>query len=145
MSRPPPLCTYFVRGHCRHGTACRFTHAAATQSEGSPLPVHHRLFVEAPAAGSVTGLADYGGKLSLRLMSYNILADQYARQHAAELYSTVHRDLLDWPRRAALLAAEVAHWRPDVVCMQVGHKATRWAVYFALLITSRRSVTVPNP
>jgi hypothetical protein len=72
----------------------------------------------AAARPAADGPAADGGPRRLRVMSYNVLASQYAADHAAELYSTVPGQAIEWPRRAALLAAEVAHWRPDVVCMQ---------------------------
>lgn len=57
-------------------------------------------------------------KHGLRVMSYNILADQYAHDHAKDLYSAVPLGALNWGSRAALISKEVAHWSPDVVCFQ---------------------------
>jgi mRNA deadenylase 3'-5' endonuclease subunit Ccr4 len=51
-------------------------------------------------------------------MSYNVLADAYAQEHARELYSAVPWAALEWGARAGLIAREVAHWSPDVVCLQ---------------------------
>ena len=51
-------------------------------------------------------------------MTYNILADQYAQEHAEDLYSSVPWEALEWSSRAAMIAKEVAHWNPDVVCFQ---------------------------
>ena len=51
-------------------------------------------------------------------MSYNILADQYAQEHSRDLYSSVPFRVLEWGTRAALISKEVAHWSPDVVCLQ---------------------------
>ena len=54
----------------------------------------------------------------VRIMTYNILADQYAQEHAEDLYSSVPWEALEWSSRAAMIAKEVAHWNPDVVCFQ---------------------------
>lgn len=51
-------------------------------------------------------------------MSYNILADHYAQEHAQELYASVPWAALEWTSRADMIAKEVAHWNPDVVCFQ---------------------------
>ena len=54
----------------------------------------------------------------LRIMTYNILADQYAQEHSQDLYSSVPCAAIEWGSRAVLIAKEVAHWSPDVVCFQ---------------------------
>jgi mRNA deadenylase 3'-5' endonuclease subunit Ccr4 len=54
----------------------------------------------------------------VRIMSYNILADHYAQEHARELYASVPWAALEWSSRAAMIAKEVAHWNPDVVSFQ---------------------------
>ena len=54
----------------------------------------------------------------VRIMSYNILADHYAQEHAQELYASVPWAALEWTSRADMIAKEVAHWDPDVVCFQ---------------------------
>ncbi len=54
----------------------------------------------------------------VRIMSYNILADHYAQEHAQELYGSVPWAALEWSSRADMIAKEVAHWQPDVVCFQ---------------------------
>lgn len=51
-------------------------------------------------------------------MSYNLLADAYASEHATQLYSTVKRKALKWSFRAPRIIDEISHWNPDVVCMQ---------------------------
>ena len=55
---------------------------------------------------------------TVRIMSYNLLADAYAHDHATHLYSAVKRPILDWRFRAPRIVEEVCHWEPDVVCMQ---------------------------
>lgn len=51
-------------------------------------------------------------------MSYNILADHYAHEYARDLYSAVPMAALEWRARVALIAREVAHFEPDIVCFQ---------------------------
>lgn len=53
-----------------------------------------------------------------RVMTYNILADHYAQEHCRELYSAVPWVALEWSKRAEMIAKEVEHWSPDVVCFQ---------------------------
>jgi len=55
---------------------------------------------------------------SVSVMSYNILADAYAKQHSKELYSSVPGACLRWSTRARLLEKEISHWAPDIVCLQ---------------------------
>lgn len=57
-------------------------------------------------------------KWHFNVMSYNILADEYAKEHQRELYSTVPWSALDWNRRKSLIVKEVDQWKPDVVCLQ---------------------------
>lgn len=52
------------------------------------------------------------------MMSYNILADSYAREYSKDLYSNVPWSVLAWDKRARLVAREVAHYKPDIVCFQ---------------------------
>lgn len=54
----------------------------------------------------------------IRVMSYNILADEYAQGHSRELYSSVPWQALQWKTRVSMIAREVAHWSPDIVCFQ---------------------------
>jgi hypothetical protein len=39
-------CTFFQRGHCRQGSACRFAHNAAACAPASPLPFDDRQYVQ---------------------------------------------------------------------------------------------------
>eukprot|EP00887_Chlorella_sp_A99_P001011 scaffold5.g1011.t1 len=93
---PPPLpppCLHFLRGSCRFGDACRFLHSAPEQLP-EVLPFHHRRMVagEACAAAAQHGSAAQGtpppGAWHLRAMSYNVLADHLAHDHAGELYNS---------------------------------------------------------
>jgi mRNA deadenylase 3'-5' endonuclease subunit Ccr4 len=52
------------------------------------------------------------------MMSYNILADSYAREYSKDLYSNVPWSVLAWDKRVRLVAKEVAHYKPDIVCFQ---------------------------
>ena len=56
--------------------------------------------------------------LSVSVMSYNVLADAYANEHARELYSSVPDECLCWSSRSRLLEKEISHWSPDIVCLQ---------------------------
>jgi len=55
---------------------------------------------------------------SVSIMSYNVLANEYAQTHVNELYSTVPKACLRWHTRATLIAKEIQHWSPDIVCLQ---------------------------
>uniref|UniRef100_J3MD37 Endonuclease/exonuclease/phosphatase domain-containing protein n=1 Tax=Oryza brachyantha TaxID=4533 RepID=J3MD37_ORYBR len=50
-------------------------------------------------------------------MSYNILADNNARNHP-DLYLDVPWDALRWDSRRRLIIHEIRHWDPDLVCLQ---------------------------
>ena len=41
-----------------------------------------------------------------------------AQEHAHELYRSPPRWCLDWRYRSGRLLTEVAHWRPDIGCLQ---------------------------
>ena len=47
------------------------------------------------------------------------LPSTQALQYASSLYPQTPPWCLDWAHRLPLMMREVAHWRPDVVCMQV--------------------------
>ncbi|EFJ41128.1 hypothetical protein VOLCADRAFT_98932 [Volvox carteri f. nagariensis] len=55
---------------------------------------------------------------NFRFMSWNILADELAQSHAAELYPQAHHTCLDWSRRLAAVVSHVETHRPDVLCLQ---------------------------
>ncbi|GIL56841.1 hypothetical protein Vafri_12138, partial [Volvox africanus] len=59
-----------------------------------------------------------GTSFNFRFMSWNILADELAHTHAAELYPQAHHSYLDWPKRLAAIISHVAEQRPDVLCLQ---------------------------
>lgn len=54
----------------------------------------------------------------VRVLSYNILADHLAHEHAAELYNSSPRYALEWGYRRRLIEAEISEYLPDVVCLQ---------------------------
>ena len=90
-------------GHSHHFSSREFVHSSGT--------------VAAPACPS-------NDTLRISVMSYNVLADAYARKHQRELYTRVPASCLSWQSRVELLAQEVAHWSPTIVCMQeVDHYA----------------------
>uniref|UniRef100_A0A7R9V8C1 C3H1-type domain-containing protein n=1 Tax=Chlamydomonas euryale TaxID=1486919 RepID=A0A7R9V8C1_9CHLO len=80
-----------------------------------------RVIVDAPAEqlpGSCGEAAvPFGPRF--RMMSYNILADEYATQYAHDLYRGTPHFCLEWRYRLPRLVQEVATWRPSVVCFQV--------------------------
>lgn len=53
-----------------------------------------------------------------KVLTYNLLSDQYAMQFGAWLYKDVPAHCLPWEFRCPLLIAEIKHWDPDVVCLQ---------------------------
>lgn len=61
---------------------------------------------------------EHAPRNTISVMSYNVLADAYAKKHSRELYSSVPWTCLRWPTRASLLAKEIVHWSPTVVCLQ---------------------------
>lgn len=46
----PPPCVFFLRGLCRYGTACRFSHEPV-ECSGDALPFHHRQLVQSQVRG----------------------------------------------------------------------------------------------
>ena len=98
---PSLPCLFHHRGHCRQGEACRFSHAAPEETRGT-LPLQHRALVVAEGAPQ-RGTTTPPGAWRVRCMSYNVLADCLAREHAAELYSSPPRYALEWGYRAALI------------------------------------------
>jgi mRNA deadenylase 3'-5' endonuclease subunit Ccr4 len=67
--------------------------------------------------------AQSDGRPSIRVTSYNILADAYATKR---LYPTVPPALLDWSRRCRSIVARIDELNPEVACLQEV-QATRWA------------------
>ena len=53
-----------------------------------------------------------------KVLTYNLLSDQYAMQFGAWLYKDVPAQCLPWETRCPLLIADIKHWEPDVVCLQ---------------------------
>lgn len=46
-----------------------------------------------------------------------------AKHHRSYLYHDVPSSYLDWHHRRAAIIAELAHLRPDVICLQVSSAA----------------------
>lgn len=77
---------------------------------------HDRCWVQAPQV--VQHQPSNRKTWSLRVMSYNILADELAMMHSAELYPRTPFRLLSWQHRWPLIRKEIKTWRPDVLCLQ---------------------------
>ncbi|KAK9842562.1 hypothetical protein WJX81_006229 [Elliptochloris bilobata] len=104
-------CKYFARsGSCRYGDTCRYAH------ELPPAVPEARSWCSAAEAEDIDASSSSAG--ALRVMCYNTLADELAHEHAHELYRSSPRWCLDWRYRSGRLLAEVAHWRPDIGCLQ---------------------------
>ncbi|KAL4425811.1 hypothetical protein ABPG75_009827 [Micractinium tetrahymenae] len=123
-----PLCSHFRRGQCHFGTSCRFSHDPAEHAAAA-LPFQDRERVQSQAnmnAAASAAAAAAAAKEScpaatpwrFRVLSYNILADHLAHEHAAELYSSAPHFSLRWSYRSGLILREILHHRPDVVCLQ---------------------------
>ena len=98
------LCLHFVKGRCRFGDRCRYSHDV--------LGIL-RTWVENPEAPLPKASA------TLRVLSYNVLGQANLTNHVDEMYRSVARDHLMLEHRVARMIAEVAALHPDVVCMQV--------------------------
>ena len=59
------------------------------------------------------------------IMSYNILADNNARNHP-DLYLDVPWDALRWDSRRRLIIHEIRHWDSDLVCLQARTQPANW-------------------
>lgn len=113
---PPPPCLFHLRGFCRFGAACRFSHDVTEQASAA-LPLHHRQAVhshaaaglataaacDSPGSGQATTSSSATVPWRFRIMSYNVLADCLAHEHAAELYSSAPRFALEWGYRSGLI------------------------------------------
>ena len=106
-------------------------HAPRAKRQGGPrgkagLNFCHRNFVyvdgwqEQPVDGTAVGceISKEDDPVLLSVMSYNILADRYAKTHANELYSSVPKACMRWNTRANMMAKEISCWSPDIVCLQ---------------------------
>ena len=72
------------------------------------------------AAGLTHGQQQPGsGAWRFHVLTYNLLSDQYAMQYAQLLYKDVPERCLPWEQRCPLLLAELLHWAPDILCLQV--------------------------
>jgi len=128
-------CLYFLKGACRFGSFCRNAHiipptaatdsaaevfSAVAASAAGPLPFHlrHTAFKNREETAPLSGAPDQPPPRKLRIMSYNILADTLAYEHAKELYKSSPHHCLKWRHRCQMLLREVEHLNPDVVCLQ---------------------------
>ncbi|KDD76993.1 hypothetical protein H632_c46p4, partial [Helicosporidium sp. ATCC 50920] len=67
---------------------------------------------------SCVALASQLGRAPLRVVSYNILADSLAQEHAHKLYRSQLPGVLSWPRRRRSLVGELRDLDADVICLQ---------------------------
>ena len=130
-------CRYFFsQTGCRYGDECRFSHERLTSQQhdtgnrrwrkGRDDGAHHFSLREfRDARRSVGGAPDDRGdgddrqaSEDISVMSYNVLADAYANKHRHELYTRIPAACLSWQNRMGLLAQEIAHWSPTIVCLQ---------------------------
>uniref|UniRef100_A0A453RB68 Endonuclease/exonuclease/phosphatase domain-containing protein n=1 Tax=Aegilops tauschii subsp. strangulata TaxID=200361 RepID=A0A453RB68_AEGTS len=65
------------------------------------------------------------GSDACTIMSYNILADNNARNHP-DLYLDVPWDALRWDSRRRLIIHEIRHWDSDLVCLQARTRPANW-------------------
>lgn len=93
------------------------THSDASGNANDP-----RHNVSRDCSGALKGSSEMRREWSemygFSVMSYNILADRYAKVHAQDLYSSVPKTCMKWSTRASLIAREISHWLPDIVCLQ---------------------------
>jgi len=58
------------------------------------------------------------GEETIRVMSYNVLADGLMKTHRKELYPDLPGYLLEWKERIKKIVEEIKRWKPDVINMQ---------------------------
>jgi mRNA deadenylase 3'-5' endonuclease subunit Ccr4 len=104
----PPCRYFFGHGWCKFGDQCRFSHDDS---------VGQRHFSNRPVVASPV-LESQESDAIITVMSYNVLADAYALKHKHELYAQTPMGCLSWSNRAQLLAREIIHWSPTIVCLQ---------------------------
>ncbi|KAK9799388.1 hypothetical protein WJX73_009972 [Symbiochloris irregularis] len=111
------ICAAFSRsGWCQNGTKCRFHHDRGQQP--APITLANRQWGERKDFNAGLGPNSPQGSRTLRIMSYNMLADDLANLHAKELYKAVPAWCLEWRHRFKLLFQEISHWRPDIAGLQ---------------------------
>ena len=69
--------------------------------------------------------------LKFRVVSYNVLADDLAKEHYRDLYSpTPKKFVLDWSSRLERIMREIGKIAPDLVCLQEV-EAKHWSAWRA--------------
>ncbi|CAL8463659.1 g3193 [Coccomyxa elongata] len=107
------VCTYFQKkGRCRYGDACRYSHSSPSLRQAAGF--QERGWSHGQASTS----HEHPLFANVRIMSYNILADQLAHEHAHELYRACPRWCLQWQHRGPAILAEIEHWAPVIGCLQ---------------------------
>jgi hypothetical protein len=110
-----------TREWSHHHNHPRHNHAAAAPAAPAPPPAAPAPAIAPPPASprappSTTTPAT-GARF--RVLTWNILADRYARQHGKWLYRDVHPRHLEWRARLAACVDEVGRaGLPDVLCLQ---------------------------
>lgn len=74
-----------------------------------------RLWAHTPAAGAATRNQN---AFTLRVMSYNLLAENLRISMGRELYRRLPERVGAWAYRKRLILAEIRHYAPDIVGMQ---------------------------
>ena len=77
----------------------------------------------APHSASFGRISDdhsWSASPEFRVMTYNILADQYASTETAknEIFSHCPNEFLEWQYRRPLIFKEILDYKPDIACLQ---------------------------
>lgn len=119
MTGSDPITSHFASrswvrtGETRHGITASSSRCIPHASDGI---IHS----EAPAASPAAAAWRF------TCLTYNILSDQYADQYAHWLYKDVPGSCIPWEHRRPLLLAELLHWAPDIMCLQVEGNEGDW-------------------
>lgn len=117
------------QNHKNHGRRqCRDTnnrahHFSSREFRGTPRSVRDAHEVRGDGHDQHDGhdqldARDWLAAEDISVMSYNVLADAYASKHRHELYTQIPAACLSWQNRVELLAQEILHWFPTIVCLQ---------------------------
>eukprot|EP00898_Chlorokybus_atmophyticus_P008916 jgi/Chlat1/9025/Chrsp94S08292 len=137
------VCRYFQRNQaCPYGDRCRFVHADEPthnhrnydssrsyseypysnrgREQRFPYPRRQRRAARLVRVWEkCMGVEDEANEVNtVRVMSYNILANGLAMDHKRELYRYVPYHWIEWSHRQRLLLNEIKELSPDVMCLQ---------------------------
>ena len=91
----------------------------SVMGRGRGVPYSTRRETQTSGSRDREWLGDVGVKRdSIRIMSYNVLADAYCRQFFKELYFKTPMHLLQWSSRLSLLINEVRSLDPEILSFQ---------------------------